>query len=114
MFADGKPTNGTANRGKILQAVQGHAITAAEVLAMSGIELRDLYTKHQIFYVYHDVIDQYKNLKMVARQSANWSQTEAFSKMETILQANPDIKGVICGNDTMAIDRKSTRLNSSH
>jgi len=52
---------------------------------------------------YHDVIDQYTNMKMVARQSANWSQTEAFSKMETILQANPDIKGVICGNDTMAM-----------
>jgi erythritol transport system substrate-binding protein len=49
------------------------------------------------------VIDQYAGLKMVARQSANWSQTEAFSKMETILQANPDIKGVICGNDTMAM-----------
>ena len=58
VLADGKPTNGTANRDKILQAVQGHAITAAEVLAMPGIELRDLYTKHQIFYVYHDVIDQ--------------------------------------------------------
>jgi erythritol transport system substrate-binding protein len=52
---------------------------------------------------YHDVLDQYPDLKMVARQSANWSQTEAFSKMESILQANPDIKGVICGNDTMAM-----------
>ncbi len=52
---------------------------------------------------YHDVIDQYPDLKMVARQSANWSQTEAFSKMESILQANPNIKGVICGNDTMAM-----------
>jgi erythritol transport system substrate-binding protein len=52
---------------------------------------------------YHEIIDQYPNLKMVARQSANWSQTEAFEKMESILQANPDIKGVICGNDTMAM-----------
>lgn len=52
---------------------------------------------------YHDVIDQYPDLKMVARQSANWSQTEAYSKMESIIQANPDIKGVICGNDTMAM-----------
>ena len=43
------------------------------------------------------------DLKMVAQQSANWSQTEAFSKMESILQANPDIKGVISGNDTMAM-----------
>ena len=31
---------------------------------------------------YHDVIDEYPDLKMVAQQSANWSQTEAFSKME--------------------------------
>ena len=52
---------------------------------------------------YHDVIDQYPDLKMVAQQSANWSQTEAFTKMESILQANPDIKGVIAGNDTMAM-----------
>jgi erythritol transport system substrate-binding protein len=52
---------------------------------------------------YHDVIDQYPDLKMVARQSANWDQTEAYSKMESIIQANPDIKGVICGNDTMAM-----------
>lgn len=52
---------------------------------------------------YHDVIDQYPDLKMLARQSANWSQTEAFEKMESIIQANPDIKGVICGNDTMAM-----------
>ncbi|MBX9458700.1 MAG: D-ribose ABC transporter substrate-binding protein [Rhizobium sp.] len=52
---------------------------------------------------YHDVIDEYPDLKMVAQQSANWSQTEGYSKMETILQANPDIQGVICGNDTMAM-----------
>ncbi|MEP6828117.1 MAG: D-ribose ABC transporter substrate-binding protein [Aestuariivirga sp.] len=52
---------------------------------------------------YHDVIDAYPNMKIVAKQSANWSQKEAFDKMETILQANPDIKGVISGNDTMAM-----------
>ena len=52
---------------------------------------------------FHDVIDQYPDMKMVAQQSANWSQTEAFSKMESILQANPDIQGVISGNDTMAM-----------
>lgn len=52
---------------------------------------------------YHDVIDEFPEMKMVAQQSANWSQTEAFQKMETILQANPNIKGVISGNDTMAM-----------
>ena len=52
---------------------------------------------------FHNIIDQYPDMKMVARQSANWDQTEALSVMESIIQANPDIKGVICGNDTMAM-----------
>jgi erythritol transport system substrate-binding protein len=52
---------------------------------------------------YHDVIDQYTDMKLVAKQTANWSQTEAFTVMESILQAHPDIKGVISGNDTMAM-----------
>ncbi|CAD6561361.1 Ribose import binding protein RbsB [Paraburkholderia kirstenboschensis] len=52
---------------------------------------------------YHDVIDQFPNMKLVERQSANWSQTEAYRVMETILQSHPDIKGVIAGNDTMAM-----------
>ena len=57
VLADGKPTNGTANRDKVLQAVNGHAIAASDVLAMPGDELRELYKQHQIFYVYHDRID---------------------------------------------------------
>ncbi|HTO21802.1 MAG TPA: substrate-binding domain-containing protein, partial [Spirochaetia bacterium] len=40
---------------------------------------------------FHSVIDQYPEMKMVARQTANWSQTEAYSVMESILQANPKI-----------------------
>ena len=59
---------------------------------------------------YHDVIDQFPNLKLVARQSANWDQTEAYSKMESILQAHPDIKGVISGNDTMAMGAEAALL----
>ena len=52
---------------------------------------------------YADVISQYPDLKSVARQTANWSQTEAYAVMESMLQANPSIKGVISGNDTMAM-----------
>jgi erythritol transport system substrate-binding protein len=52
---------------------------------------------------YHDVLDKYPGLKMVGRQSANWDQREAFQKTETMIQANSDIKGVIAGNDTMAL-----------
>jgi erythritol transport system substrate-binding protein len=52
---------------------------------------------------YASVISQYPDLKSVAKETANWDQQEAFSKMETILQKNPDINGVIAGNDTMAL-----------
>jgi erythritol transport system substrate-binding protein len=52
---------------------------------------------------FHEVIDQYSDLKMVAQQTANWEQTEAYQKAETILQSNPDIQGIVCGNDTMAM-----------
>jgi erythritol transport system substrate-binding protein len=52
---------------------------------------------------YHGVLDQYPDMKMVSQQCANWDQTEAYSKMETIIQANKNINGVICGNDTMAM-----------
>lgn len=52
---------------------------------------------------YNDTLKQYPGLKKVAVQSANWNQTEAFQKMQTIIQQFPNIKGVICGNDTMAL-----------
>ncbi|WP_343612916.1 D-ribose ABC transporter substrate-binding protein [Novosphingobium sp.] len=52
---------------------------------------------------FHQVLDQYPALHLTARQSANWSQSEAFTKVQSILQAHPEIKGVIAGNDTMAM-----------
>jgi erythritol transport system substrate-binding protein len=52
---------------------------------------------------YHDVIDQYPDMTMAASQTANWSQTEAYTVMESMLQAHPEIAGVISGNDTMAL-----------
>ncbi|MCM2972378.1 D-ribose ABC transporter substrate-binding protein [Larsenimonas suaedae] len=52
---------------------------------------------------FHDILDNFPEFEMVAQQSANWSQTEAFSRVESILQANPDIKGIITGNDSMAL-----------
>lgn len=52
---------------------------------------------------FHEVIDQYPDLKLISRQTANWSQSEAFAKTQSILQAHPEVKGVIAGNDTMAM-----------
>lgn len=52
---------------------------------------------------YASVISQYPNLVNVATETANWSQDEAFTKVETLLQRNPDVQGIIAGNDTMAL-----------
>ncbi len=52
---------------------------------------------------FHAVLDKVPTLTMVAAQSANWSQSEAFSKTETILEAHGSIRGIIAGNDTMAL-----------
>jgi len=52
---------------------------------------------------FHSIIDQYPDMVMVARETANWSQTEAYADVESLLQANPGVKGIICGNDTMAL-----------
>jgi erythritol transport system substrate-binding protein len=52
---------------------------------------------------FHSVLDQFTDLKMVAQETANWDQQEAFTKMETLLQQHPDVTGIIAGNDTMAL-----------
>lgn len=49
------------------------------------------------------VVSQYPNLVSVAKETANWSQDEAFTKIETLLQRDPDIQGILAGNDTMAL-----------
>jgi erythritol transport system substrate-binding protein len=52
---------------------------------------------------FHSVLDKVPGLHLVSAQSANWSQSEAFQKTETMLQAHGSIAGIIAGNDTMAL-----------
>lgn len=52
---------------------------------------------------FHSVVDRYPELKMVAQQSADFDRAKALEVMETLLQSNPDINGVFCGNDAMAM-----------
>ena len=90
---------------------QGATILAehfAELMAEEGqyIELtgRDTDTNAHIrSQGYHDVLDSIEGLEMVAQQTANWSQTEGFDVTEQLLQQHPDVKGIIAGNDTMAL-----------
>ena len=90
------------------QGAKGIAEVFVEAMGESGnyVELlgRETDTNAHIrSAAYHEVIDAYPNMKMVAQQTAHWEQTEATEVMERILQDHPDIKGLVCGNDTMAI-----------
>ena len=52
---------------------------------------------------FHSVVDEFPGLKMVAQQSADFDRNKAMEVMETIMQANPSIDAVFCGNDAMAL-----------
>ncbi len=52
---------------------------------------------------YETVLSQYSGLKKVGSQVANWDRTQGHDKMQNLLQAHPDIIGVISGNDEMAL-----------
>ena len=103
--------NGLAIAQIVSNNYQGATLGAEEFVRLMGesgmyVELlgKESDTNAQIrSQGYNDIISQYPEMELVAQQSANWSQTEAFEKMETIIQAHPNIKGVISGNDTMAL-----------
>ena len=52
---------------------------------------------------FHSVVDRFPGLKMVAQQSADFDRSKALEVLEALLQRNPDIDAVFCGNDAMAM-----------
>jgi uncharacterized protein (TIGR02687 family) len=57
VYADGKRTDGTVNRAKVLESVHGSAVQAEELLGKTRDEVRAVLQQHQVVYVYHDRID---------------------------------------------------------
>ncbi|MGO2822348.1 MAG: D-ribose ABC transporter substrate-binding protein [Brachybacterium tyrofermentans] len=48
-------------------------------------------------------ISQYPDLEKVGEEVADWDRTKGHDKAQSLLQANPDITGLISGNDEMAL-----------
>ncbi len=48
-------------------------------------------------------LDKRADIQLLAKMDANWSEAEALKYMTLWLQIFPQIDGVICGNDTMAL-----------
>jgi ABC-type sugar transport system substrate-binding protein len=62
---------------------------------------------------FHSVVDRYPGLKMVAQQTAEFDRAKALEVMESILQKNPDIQAVFCGNDAMAMGAYQALVSAS-
>lgn len=52
---------------------------------------------------FHDAVDSKADLKVVAKQPADFDRAKGLKVMENILQANPDIVAVFAHNDEMAL-----------
>lgn len=52
---------------------------------------------------YASVLGQFPDMELVQQETADWDQKKGFDKMQLMLQAHPDITGVIAGNDQMAL-----------
>jgi len=50
-----------------------------------------------------NVVELFPGLEIVAMQTANWETEQALNVFSNILQANPDIDGLFCANDMMAL-----------
>jgi len=83
---------------EFVRALSGPGGEYAELLGRESDTNAQVRTKG-----FHAILDRQTALIRVAAQSANWSQSEAFQKTETVLQAHPNIRGIIAGNDTMAL-----------
>lgn len=88
---------GAADVADVFAEAMGYKGDYAEILGLESDTNCQVRSEN-----FHAILDAYPDMKMVAQQSADWDQTKAYEKTETILQSNPEITGIICGNDTMA------------
>lgn len=115
VLVDGQRSDGTANRTKILSSVDGIAIQAEEVLAMSGKELRDLYTQHQVFYVYHNRIDAVGD-KAISERSVFEAAGEALDDLVKLVKkwASANATNIIVTADHGFLYQDSVLAESSY
>jgi D-allose transport system substrate-binding protein len=50
-----------------------------------------------------DVFNSEPTIKLVSTQPGDWDRTKAYNITTNLLQAHPDLKGIICANDIMAL-----------
>jgi len=48
-------------------------------------------------------LDKHPDIKVVAKQSANWDETEGYKAAQNMLQANPNLKAIFGESDAMGL-----------
>jgi uncharacterized protein (TIGR02687 family) len=87
---DGQPTASLEHRNKILVDVNGTAIKAEDLLAMSRDKGREFVKPHRIVYIYHNQID-------AAGDSAS-TESNTFSATRTAINELTAVAGYIINN----------------
>jgi ribose transport system substrate-binding protein len=52
---------------------------------------------------FHEAIEKFKDIRIVASQTANWERDQGFNVFQNILQAHPGVQAVFACNDMMAL-----------
>jgi ribose transport system substrate-binding protein len=52
---------------------------------------------------FHEIIDQYTDIEIIASQTANWERDQGFNVFQNILQSNPEVQALFACNDMMAL-----------
>lgn len=50
-----------------------------------------------------DAFNMSESVELVSVQPGNWDRSKAYNITTNLLQAHPDLKGIMCANDTMAL-----------
>lgn len=98
---DGRLTVDFAQQGEIAASDMVGRIGAGKVAIIQGIpgaaqsEGRTAGAKK--------VFESTDGIELVSVQPANWDSTAAYNAARDIIQAHPDLKGIFCCNDVMAL-----------
>lgn len=82
---------------RLMQALGGKG----KVIIIEGV--RGSLTASDRLRGFQDAVKQFPGVQIVASQPGNYQRIAAMQVMENLLQAHPDVNGVLAANDAMAI-----------
>lgn len=93
---------------RLMQALGGKG----KVIILEGV--RGALTAQDRLRGFKDAIAAYPGVKLVASQPGNYQRLQAMQVMENLLQAHPDVAGVLAANDAMATGALDALSEADH